>query len=99
MIQSAVNADLNARWCSRPSLPITQGLFDGCLHEQALKIHRNNLIACILLMHISRVDTRMCPCAGLVLFGCVYGTPSPLLNDVMYFIVHYKDTFMALDLT
>lgn len=82
MIQSVENADLNARWCSRPSLPITQGLFDECLHEQALKIHRNNLIACILLMRISCVDTGMCQCAGSVLFGCVYGTLSPLLNDV-----------------
>lgn len=56
-----------------------------CLHEQALKIHRNNMISGVLLMHIICVDTRMCQCAGSVLFGCVYGTMSPALIDVNVF--------------
>jgi len=36
-----------------------RGLFDVCL-QQALKIHRNYSISCVLLMHIECADTGIC---------------------------------------
>lgn len=48
-----------------------RGLFDVCLHEQALKIHRNYSISCVLLMHIKCVDTVICQLARFCLDLCM----------------------------
>lgn len=50
-----------------------RGLFDVCLHEQALKINRNYSISCVLLMHIKCVDTGICHLLGSV-WICVWYT-------------------------